>query len=62
MVRLGIAWMLPGALLGTGIGALIKFGMGRPGGWEQIIVPSAAFGAVLGAVVGMLIADHRYPP
>lgn len=62
MVRLGIAWMLPGALLGAGIGALVKFGLGRTGSWEQIFIPATAFGAVLGAVVGMLIADHRYPP
>lgn len=62
MIRLGIAWMLPGALFGAGMGAIVKFGLQRTGGWEQIFIPAAAFGAVLGAVVGMLIADHRYPP
>lgn len=62
MIRLGIAWMLPGALLGGGLGALVHFAGQRGGAWEALIIPATAFGAALGSVVGMLIADHRYPP
>lgn len=61
MIRLAVAWMLPGALFGAGLGAVVKFSRGGSH-WETMLIPAAAFGAVFGAVVGALIADHRYPP
>lgn len=62
MIRLGIAWMLPGALFGGGIAALVQFAGQRTSPWEHLLIPATAFGAALGCVIGMLIADHKYPP
>ena len=62
ILRLTIAWLLPGAMMGALVGLGIAYAGSRQPEMWKLLGLGTGFGAGIGALVGALIGDHRFPP